>query len=54
MKLFDNEDIGISRERSCCSFNDIEDARSVSYRLGMPYYVFNFKAALFWAGTCYL
>lgn len=45
MKLFDNEDIGVSREHSCCSLDDIEDARSVAYRLGMPYYVFNFKAA---------
>lgn len=44
MKLFDNDDIGVSRERSCCSLSDVEDARAVAYRLGMPYYVFNFKA----------
>lgn len=43
MKLYDNEDIGISREKTCCSADDIEDARSVAFRLGMPYYVFNFK-----------
>ena len=43
MKLFENEDAGISREKSCCSLSDVEDARSVAYRLGMPYYVFNFK-----------
>ena len=43
MKLYDNEDIGISREKTCCSLDDIEDARSVARRLGMPYYVFNFK-----------
>lgn len=43
MKLYDNEDIGIDRERTCCSLDDIEDARSVAIRLGMPYYVFNFK-----------
>ena len=43
MKLYDNEDIGISREKTCCSLNDIEDARSVAHSLGMPYYVFNFK-----------
>ena len=43
MKLFSNEDAGISRERSCCSLEDVEDARSVAYRLGMPYYVFNFS-----------
>lgn len=43
MKLYDNEDIGIDREKTCCSLDDIEDARSVATRLGMPYYVFNFK-----------
>lgn len=43
MKLYDNEDIGISREKTCCSLDDIEDARAVAYKLGMPYYVFNFK-----------
>lgn len=43
MKLYDNEDIGISGEKTCCSLDDIEDARSVAYKLGMPYYVFNFK-----------
>ncbi len=25
---------------TCCSLEDVEDARSVAYRLGMPYYVF--------------
>ncbi|MBQ8827592.1 MAG: tRNA 2-thiouridine(34) synthase MnmA [Clostridia bacterium] len=43
MKLYDNEDIGISRSRTCCSLDDVEDARSVSYKIGMPYYVFNFS-----------
>lgn len=42
MKLFANEDICVSRERSCCSLEDVEDARSVAQRLGIPYYVFNF------------
>jgi tRNA-specific 2-thiouridylase len=42
MRLFDNEDIGIERENSCCSLADVEDARSVCNRLGIPYYVFNF------------
>lgn len=42
MRLFHNEDAGISREKSCCSLDDVEDARSVAYSLGMPYYVFNF------------
>ena len=43
MKLYDNEDIGISRSRTCCSLDDVDDARSVAYKIGMPYYVFNFK-----------
>ena len=43
MKLYDNEDIGISRSRTCCSLDDVEDARSVAYKIGMPYYVFNFS-----------
>ena len=43
MKLYDNEDIGMAREKTCCSLSDIEDARSVCVKLGIPYYVFNFK-----------
>ncbi|MGN0459115.1 MAG: tRNA 2-thiouridine(34) synthase MnmA [Eubacterium sp.] len=43
MKLYDNEDIGIEKEKTCCSLDDIADARAVANRLGMKYYVFNFK-----------
>ncbi|MCI6858896.1 MAG: tRNA 2-thiouridine(34) synthase MnmA [Eubacterium sp.] len=43
MKLYDNEEIGMAREKTCCSLSDIEDARSVAVKLGIPYYVFNFK-----------
>ncbi len=43
MKLYDNDDIQLSREKTCCSLDDIEDARCVARRLGIPYYVFNFK-----------
>ncbi len=42
MRLFQNEDAGISQEKSCCTLDDTEDARSVAYGLGIPYYVFNF------------
>ncbi len=42
MKLFGNDDVGISRAHSCCSLDDVEDARSVASRIGIPYYVFNF------------
>lgn len=43
MKLYDNEDIGVCSDKTCCSLDDIEDARAVATKLGMPYYVFNFK-----------
>ena len=42
MKLFNNSTVDIPREHSCCSLDDIEDARLVCYRLGIPHYVFNF------------
>ncbi|MGM9657740.1 MAG: tRNA 2-thiouridine(34) synthase MnmA [Eubacteriales bacterium] len=45
MKLFNNEDTGAERNRTCCSLNDVEDARNVAYKLGMPFYVFNFTDA---------
>lgn len=40
MRLHDS---GISQEKSCCSLEDVEDARMVAARLEIPYYVFNFK-----------
>lgn len=43
MKLYHNEDAGIPRAHTCCSLDDVEDARSVCYKLGIPYYVFNFS-----------
>ena len=43
MKLFQNEYIGESREHTCCSLEDVEDARSVARQLNIPYYVFNFS-----------
>ena len=42
MKLFRNETVGMPRQHSCCSLDDVEDARSVAAGLGMPYYVLNF------------
>lgn len=38
MRLWDGE----SADGGCCSLNDAEDAKSVAFRLGMPFYVFNF------------
>ena len=41
MRLFSGEDSPAKTEKTCCSLEDVEDARSVAYRLQMPYYVFN-------------
>jgi tRNA-specific 2-thiouridylase len=46
MKLFDSATgadgtAGLQKEKSCCSLNDVNDARDVAYRLGIPHYVVN-------------
>lgn len=41
-KLFENEDIGIDRMRTCCSLEDVLDAKSVADKLGFRHDVFNF------------
>lgn len=51
MKLYDTEDLvrdGYSdscaaNSKTCCSLDDVEDARSVAFRLQMKYHVFNYK-----------
>lgn len=42
MKLYENEDVGIEKTKTCCSLDDVEDARNVACLLDMPFYVFNF------------
>ena len=44
MKLYNNSIAGLpsGNGHTCCSLDDVEDARSVAYRLGIPHYVFNF------------
>lgn len=44
IKLFDGGERAPG-QKTCCSLEDVEDARSAAYRLGMPYYVFNYKEA---------
>ncbi|MBP3936630.1 MAG: tRNA 2-thiouridine(34) synthase MnmA [Clostridia bacterium] len=39
MRLYAGDESGDS---TCCSLADVEDARSVAVRLGIPFYVFNF------------
>lgn len=41
LKLFDNDES--AAEKTCCSLDDTEDARSVCLKLGIPHYVYNFK-----------
>ena len=43
MKLYSNDDIVVENPKTCCSLDDVEDARSVCMHLGIPYYVFNFQ-----------
>ncbi len=42
MNLHHDECTGVTAENSCCTTKDIEDARCVADRLGIPYYVFNY------------
>lgn len=43
LKLFDNDDTDEQRDKTCCSLDDIDDARNVCRKIGIPYYVCNFK-----------
>ena len=43
MKLFDDSSTETARSRTFCALEDVEDARSVAFRTGVPYYVFNFR-----------
>ena len=54
MKLWDAEgqadvfpDASLKPSKTCCSLDDTEDARSVAYKMGMPFYAFNYKQE-FW------
>lgn len=44
MKLFQNSDVDVPKEKACCSLDDVEDAKSVCARLGVPHYVLNMTA----------
>ena len=43
MKLYDAETGQACRSRTCCTLEDVEDARQVAAMLSIPYYVLNFK-----------
>ena len=42
MKLFGNETVNLDKGHPCCTLDDVEDAREVARRMGIPHYVFNF------------
>ena len=44
MRLYDNVPDEGCESNTFCSLEDVEDARAVARRLGMPFYAFNFKA----------
>lgn len=43
MRLFGNDVLGQDQESTCCSLDDVEDAKSVARRMGIPHYTFNFQ-----------
>ena len=43
LRLYDSEETDELQEKTCCSIDDVEDARSVCRRLEIPYFVCNFK-----------
>ena len=43
MRLYENEDMATPQAGTCCPLGGVEDARAVAAKLGMPYYVFNFR-----------
>ena len=47
MRLYRNEDIGLSQFHTCCSQRDIDDAAEVAFQLDIPYevidYTFDFR-----------
>ncbi|MBP5177260.1 MAG: tRNA 2-thiouridine(34) synthase MnmA [Clostridia bacterium] len=42
MKLRAEESVDTAGGHTCCSIDDVSDARQVALKLGIPYYVFNF------------
>lgn len=44
MRLYRNEDIGLSQFHTCCSQRDIDDAADVAFQLDIPYEVLDFTS----------
>ena len=43
MRLYAGETLSPEGSKTCCSLDDVEDARAVAHRLGIRHYVFNFS-----------
>ncbi|MEW9093826.1 MAG: tRNA 2-thiouridine(34) synthase MnmA [Clostridiaceae bacterium] len=43
MQIWDEDQEYEEREGGCCSLSSVNDARRVAYKLGIPFYVMNFK-----------
>lgn len=43
LKLYDGRDPGEKQTRTCCSLDDIEDAKRVAAKLGIRHYVLNYE-----------
>lgn len=43
LKLFENSDVFLDNEKSCCSLKDAEDALQVCLTLGIEHFVYNFS-----------
>jgi len=45
LKLFNDEDIVIAEKtsRTCCALSDVQDAKTVAYKLGIDHFVYNFR-----------
>ena len=42
MRLFTNDEIDVSEGKTCCSLDDVQDARYAANKLGIEHYVYNF------------
>lgn len=43
MKLWDGPEAAAGQPKTCCTLDDVSDARRVAMQLGIPFYVVNFK-----------
>ena len=43
LRLYDGQLTSPDGGKTCCSLDDVEDARSVAHQLGIRHYVFNFS-----------